>query len=119
MSAVVARVPLAARLDVAAPALADRHETPLVRVAPSELDETYLGVDVLVTGRSPSGLEAARGGISDLVTFPAGTEVECTHGRVHTLGRPITVLWVGGRRLVVDDDAVVLTAPPPAALAAR
>lgn len=119
MSAAVARVALAARTPATPAALAGRGETPLLRVAPSHLDGTYVGVDVLVTGVSADGRsQAARGGISDVLVVPAGTEVECTHGHVHTLGSAVTVLWVGGRHLVLDDDAVVLVAPPLAQLEA-
>lgn len=99
----------------------------LVRVPVADLDETYLGLEVLVTRPPISGtLDGASlslpartvaGGLSDVERVPAGTRVWCPCGQHAQFSTaPVTRLWVGGTVISVGDDAVILTAPPASLL---
>lgn len=119
MSAVVERRPLAHRTRTAPPALADRAETPLIAVPAHEVDDTFIGVQVLVVGfdRDRGAVRAWAGGISDVQQYRLGDPYTAPCGATYTLPAACTRLWVGGHVLFLRGDAVVLTTPPPAALA--
>lgn len=86
----------------------------LIRVPVPALDETYLGVEVLISGVGPDGAtRSVHGGISDVLRVEAGTRWVASCGHLHTLPAPLTRVWVGGRTVTVDDDAVILAAPSP------
>lgn len=73
----------------------------LVRVPVHELDETFIGTQLLVTSTCPlRGRQTVAGGLSDLLQDPAGQWC---------------VLWVGGRRVVAWPTDVVVAEPPPTA----
>ena len=117
MSAVVERRPLAHRTRTAPSAIADRAETPLVAVPAGQVDDTFVGVQVLVVGFDGSAVRAWAGGISDVEQFRLGDPYTAPCGATYTLPAACTRLWVGGHVLFLRGDAVVLTTPPPAALA--
>lgn len=113
--------------DLAAAALPDvgaiPHETPLEQVPVADLDETFIGTQVLILGpdaRTGTG-QALAGGISDLRRYHAGDvlEIGCSfHTHTVHVARPFTAVWVRGQMVVLDSGDVVLTAPAPAAFAA-
>lgn len=91
--------------------------TDLVRVPVPDLDVTYLGLQVMVTG----GGESRKGGVSDLHRCVAGTSGCPTAIRSPLLGssrvaQTHTHVWMGGWAGLLLDTDVVLAPVPPAAL---
>lgn len=95
----------------------DPGETYLERVPVTELDATFVGTQVLLVGPEPAlGAEpvALAGGVSDVLRLEAGLHVlPC--GRVLTVDRAQTLLFVRGAVVFLDDTESVLTVLPPAA----
>lgn len=85
----------------------------LVRVVPSSIDETFVGLKVLFT--SPRS-EVVCGGISDAL--------QCTYDTAHcprnvigwVLGHVHTHLWIAGEHWVLNDAATVLASPAESAI---
>ena len=85
----------------------------LVRVRARELDETFLGLSVLLTPRIGP---VVTGGISDLVQCHEHTD-HCplpVFGAL--LGAAHTHLWLGGGSYLLMPATGVVVAPPEAAL---
>ncbi len=85
----------------------------LVRVPASELDETFLGVQVLVLGGE---IDARAGGISDLLQCTADTAHCPTPWLGVFLGVAHTHAWIGGDHVFLPSSTSVVTAPPEVAL---
>lgn len=86
----------------------------LVRVPAVELDETFLGLEVLITTRAL----AVAGAISDVYQC-APTSPDCPDPGARLFfgfGATHTHLWVAGRRLLLGPGATVVAAPPEVAL---
>lgn len=95
---------IASRPAVDAPP-AGRGGTPLVRVPVAQLDETFIGLQVLITGRGPGGRQVAIfGGVSDVA--------RCVHLDAPPGAVPFTTVWVGGQTVIVRDDAVIVAEGP-------
>lgn len=84
----------------------------LVRLRASELDETFIGLQLLVT----TSRDAAVGGVSDVFqctpeTGPCGCELaRWLYGPTHTH------LWLAGDHYFLRSDMNVVTSPPECAL---
>lgn len=84
----------------------------LVRVPAADLDETFLGLEVLVTARAL----ALAGAVSD-VHQCAPTSPDCPVPlALLFFGSTHTHLWVAGRGLILGPGATVVAAPPEVAL---
>jgi hypothetical protein len=77
-------------------------ETHLIRHTVEDLDDTFIGLRVLITGPNPNGgTHAICGGISDLIVSDTGT---------------IAALWIAGRLVIVTEPAQIITEAPRGAV---
>lgn len=82
----------------------------LVRVPVTELDETFLGLEALLT----SGADAVAGGISDVLQCTAVDH--CRALATVVFGPTHTHLWLNGGRYVLPPCMSAVVAPPEVAL---